>query len=235
MTIFAGVQKREFVVIAADQKVHFLPGGAEPPAERPRFHQKVAIHSHLPLAMATMGPDLIPVGDPKDPGLHMFAWKWLEHFGERYTSQADLLLQHIQDDADKLLRPVHERWCALGGLDPSNPADRWSFLVAVVVGSSPALGRIRLGGGTTLEREPSFFCPPDSIAQAVGSLPELSMLRKTATESEDSDAVARALEQAVTATIRLEAAKHGGKNVEIGEPVDIVVVDGSGARPWHAK
>ncbi len=241
MTILAGVRGKNFVVMAADQRV--IDGDGHAPAGRlGPSARKLALHPSIPLAVAVMGVGCLP--DDTTVRLGLAAWRgWtpadttavhVARLLPLLDAARELSLERVAHRLAEGLTERYRAWRRLVEPQPGLLRDL-TLLIGLVGAGGPELGRLVLRGERSqLEpRSTTFGCPASVFSQVSKSLVAQRAQAACSTPGASVDDVALNVGRYMQHVIDTEASHHGGKNVEIGGPVDVAVVGHTGAQWWQ--
>ena len=234
-TIIMGVPRTSFVVLGADRLwSSALPRLDDSPSQRQGRQAKIAMHDSLPLAIAAAG--IATLGPEQNT---------VEHIGhliaplEASRLDFDTIVELLRTDLHEQLRAVREP--ARRAL-AKNPTDaeakirlkvaRLTLLVAYLASGHATLGSLVIDDRWTAKQvEPprGAVAWPDALDAFYTHGPFADATAMFGVSIQEPAKLAAHVRRVIEAGIREDARLYESGNRHVGGPVDIVVIDATGA------
>jgi len=214
MTTLIAVQRPQFVVIAAERAM-YAPADRGDTSLEPNV--KIAVHGTLPIAVATAG-----LG--RSPRLGLVSAAMSRALRDLPGEQAPAL--------DDVLAHFAEMFVT-NGMASLEKDKRLCFVVGLHDGSAARLGRLSIRtDGPQRECRPDFFMPADCLHRFYTTGKYASDAEALGDGLDDSPALATHLRFVIEDGIIAEPdlPGHDGRNIHVGGPVDVAVVEAGGAK-----
>jgi hypothetical protein len=235
-TIVMGVPRDGFVVLGADRLwSNALPKIDDPSSERQGRQVKIATHDSLPLAIAAAG--LATLGPEQDTVEHI---RTLIAPLDRSRLNFDTIVELLRVDLQEKLAAV--RGPAKRALE-KNPNDavaritvkvaHLTLLIGYVANGRATFGTLELGDGWKAKQETpprGAVAWPDALDHFYAGSPYAGAKAMFGASIQEPAKLAAHVRRVIEAGIREDARLYKASDRHVAGPVDVVLIDASGAR-----
>ena len=235
-TIIIGVPRAEFVVLGADRLwTNALPRPGDAPWERRGQQVKIARHASLPLAIAAAG--LGTLGPQQDTVAYI---RELITPLDRSSLRFETIVERLRPTLHEKLRAVRDP--ARRAL-AANPADatartrlraaQLTLLIAYVTGGRATLGWVQMADDWKAKRESQprgAVAWPGALDRFYTKGPFAGAAALYGYSIQEPTKVAQHVRRVIEAGIQEDARLNQDRDRHVGGPVDVVLVDATGAR-----
>jgi hypothetical protein len=217
-TIIFAARRRRFVLLAADQLYHGSGGSFLEP--------KIVLHPDLPAAVGCAGLHALPIGGRR-------VVDQVREVLKRFATPRALTMEALRARLEKRLAG-HARAAHLREGDPSlKGKTRCELHLAIVLGGVAHLGQLSMTDRVdfTAHDHQVVSGPPD-LVQRLMMEHEPHGREYLGENLEDPDQLAACMLEVMAEGIGIDGEIRGEDARECGGPVDLVVVDRYGARPY---
>jgi hypothetical protein len=235
-TIIMGVPRAGFVVLGADRLwSNALPKIDDPPSERQGRQVKIAVHDSLPLAIAAAG--IATLGSEQDTIEHI---RTLIAPLDRSRLNFDTIVELLRVDLQEKLEAV--RGPAKRALE-KNPNDavarirlkvaHLTLLIGYVANGRATFGTLELADGWKAKQEApprGAVAWPDALDDFYAGSPYAGTAAMFGAAIQEPAKLAAHVRRVIEAGIREDARLYKPSDRHVGGPVDVVLIDATGAR-----